>query len=397
MSATVGRMRHNGPRLSIVPPAAAFDTRLEALDVRVLLVFGAHTDKQGWCSRSQVKMAQQLGCGRATLQRAIRRLCDAGYLEQKPVVRKDGGDRAHEYRVCFEPETPLSHDFDAEGDEDEGPVAPPAHQRAPLPTSGQGVPTHERAGGAHAIERAPIRTTLPERPFENEGERDAGAGTGEGRGERAGHDGLEIAAFLAVWPTAAVDDPDRMAREWALLSAEDRTAAIQWAGPFLEARKAAKRTTTPSGDTYLRQRRWAQVADTKAATAKAQGSPAVTGVLPAWSQGWQAALIWRAMRGAGGFDLRKMLRMADEMKLGFRPGDDLAAIEASAATLKATRSDSAQALDWADWLESKAPGLGLRARFTREPFFVFLPDHAPPGFGGLTESDDDMAAAMGAK
>ena len=45
------------PRLSIIPAGPIFDRSLEGRDLQVLGLLGCHTDKAGWCSRSQVKMA----------------------------------------------------------------------------------------------------------------------------------------------------------------------------------------------------------------------------------------------------------------------------------------------------------------------------------------------------
>jgi len=47
-------------RYSITPAAAATDPRLEPQDLQVLCLLGRHTDRNGWCQRSQVKMAGEL-------------------------------------------------------------------------------------------------------------------------------------------------------------------------------------------------------------------------------------------------------------------------------------------------------------------------------------------------
>lgn len=41
-------------RFSIIPAGAVLDRRLEPRDLQVLCIFGKHTDKKGWCRRSQV-------------------------------------------------------------------------------------------------------------------------------------------------------------------------------------------------------------------------------------------------------------------------------------------------------------------------------------------------------
>lgn len=73
----------SGPRYSIIPADAVTDRRLEPVDLRVLCLLGRHTNDAGWCSRSQVKMARELGIGRATLQRGLKRLIECGYVEQR--------------------------------------------------------------------------------------------------------------------------------------------------------------------------------------------------------------------------------------------------------------------------------------------------------------------------
>lgn len=72
----------SNPRLSIIPARAATDRRLKPRDLQVLCVLGRHTDELGWCRRSQVKMAAEMDCARATVFDAINRLINAGYLER---------------------------------------------------------------------------------------------------------------------------------------------------------------------------------------------------------------------------------------------------------------------------------------------------------------------------
>jgi DNA-binding transcriptional MocR family regulator len=83
----------NGPRLSIIPAGAVFDQRLEGRDLQVLGLLGCYTDKLGWCRRSQVKMAQQINCGRSSVQRSLDRLVDAGWVEKK---RRDAAGKVDE-------------------------------------------------------------------------------------------------------------------------------------------------------------------------------------------------------------------------------------------------------------------------------------------------------------
>lgn len=139
------------PRLSIIPAGAVTDARLEPRDLQVLCLLGRHTDNKGWCSRSQVKMARELSCGRATVQRALERLEEAGWIEHRPEVRPDGGDRAHFYRVILDVAEPIKLP-------DESPAETPAESEGGVPIGGQGVPALD-GQGVPTHERAPIRTT----------------------------------------------------------------------------------------------------------------------------------------------------------------------------------------------------------------------------------------------
>lgn len=85
----------SGPRLSIIPARAATDKSLKPRDLQVLCVLGRHTDDLGWCRRSQVKMAEEMGCARSTVFESINRLIDAGYLERHVQESDSGRDSAH--------------------------------------------------------------------------------------------------------------------------------------------------------------------------------------------------------------------------------------------------------------------------------------------------------------
>lgn len=71
-----------GYRYSIIPGDAPTDPRVKPRDLQVLCLLGRHIDKKGWCRRSEVQMAKELNCGRATIGRALARLCELGYLER---------------------------------------------------------------------------------------------------------------------------------------------------------------------------------------------------------------------------------------------------------------------------------------------------------------------------
>lgn len=210
------------PRFSIIPAAAVTDPALSGgHDLKVLALLGRHTDNAGWCTRSQVKMARELGCGRGTVQRSIVRLVDAGYLEVRPIVRENGGDAAAEYRVLF--------------DIEDAPVCRKrggAHQRAGVPTlDGHGVPTHERA---------PNRTT----PL-NEREREGASATDD-----------EFEALRRAWPTGFTDSRADASAAWETLTGEERNEAAAEVGRFVAAARAVGRKHIGTLATYLVERRW---------------------------------------------------------------------------------------------------------------------------------------------
>ncbi len=134
-----------GPRYSIIPGAAATDHRLRGRDLQVLCVLGTSTDGQGWCRRSQVKLAQQIGCGRATVWRSLLRLTEFGYVEQRDLTHEEITAEAatlagtiKAYRVVIDrPENTASKTLPINEH--------PAHS--------------ERAGGARS-ERAPLTTKV---------------------------------------------------------------------------------------------------------------------------------------------------------------------------------------------------------------------------------------------
>jgi hypothetical protein len=131
-------------RYSIIPGGAVTDPNISMRDLQVLALLGRHTDKKGWCWRSQVEMAQELRCGRATISRSIKRLVDAGWLEAEPLPRgktvlQEGEQpfSAFKYRVKIdrddEEENELGQDVPNNG-----------HPHVDGSKNGQGVPT---AGG----------------------------------------------------------------------------------------------------------------------------------------------------------------------------------------------------------------------------------------------------------
>lgn len=128
------------PRFSIIPAAAVTDPRLEGRDLQVLCLFGRHIDRNGWCRRSQVKMAAELGCARSTLQGSIERLVDAGWLikrsEKEDVHAPGERSAAFEYRVMLDTPDVVSRGADqSAGGADLERQGVPPHGSAPMLTT----------------------------------------------------------------------------------------------------------------------------------------------------------------------------------------------------------------------------------------------------------------------
>src|ERR1700761_976854 len=97
-------------RYSIIPARAITDPNVTAQALRVLALLGRHSDDNGWCRRSQVRMAKELGCSRGTIQNALDLLIGhengMGYVERReetrPGVAPEEGRHPHcsySYRV----------------------------------------------------------------------------------------------------------------------------------------------------------------------------------------------------------------------------------------------------------------------------------------------------------
>lgn len=98
-----------GPRYSITPGAACYDTRLTDFDCRVLMCVGRHTDAQGWCSISQTKLAAHLGKSREAVNRAIAKLVEFSYLQKHDYRAAEHGDKRQNicvYRVLMDTAKP---------------------------------------------------------------------------------------------------------------------------------------------------------------------------------------------------------------------------------------------------------------------------------------------------
>jgi hypothetical protein len=244
----------SGPRLSIIPARAATDPALKPRDLQVLCVLGRHTDDLGWCRKSQVKMADEMGCARSTVFDAIERLVKAGYLERHVQEEDNGRDSPHIYRVILDPAHP-SVGAVRDADTPCRYVGTPAGISAP-PAGPESAPP---AGSGPAPKNDPFRTTDSEREEKDapEGEREDGGL--RGLGERA------FRRAFAAWPTFVSDSEPAARAAWGKLSAVERAAAIDRQDDYVAAAgKAGGRKTLCSYGVYLAEKRWEKLPEKQA-------------------------------------------------------------------------------------------------------------------------------------
>lgn len=340
------------PRLSIIPAGAVTDTRLEPRDLQLLCLLGRHTDDKGWCCRSQVKMARELSCGRATVQRSLERLDDAGWVEHRPEVRSDGGDQAHFYRVILDPPLvaiPAMNQVLIETDSETGGV-PTGGQGVPA-LDGQGVPTHERA---------PIRTTPVNEP-EREGAREATK-----KHDPKPEDDHEFQRLLKRYP--GTNSPNLAFPPWLRLDDEGRRRSLARLDAYLADLRKVGRTSPFSLQRYLGERLFDQVDE------PADGKPVQTMAAVRSKEFWLLAY-----RDAEAGTLRKFsFDMARDQGTGLPvPISELPTAEELAA-LVAIETDSEAFHAWRRWFGERK----LRFRETDTHIcgkFIYLPSEFPPG------------------
>lgn len=96
----------NDPRYTIFAARAVFDTRLTAMDVRVLAALGTFSDRQGWCRPSQTTIAKRIGSNRTWVNASIKRLVDAGYVQSVKQTNDTRAQTVNLYRVLMDLSAP---------------------------------------------------------------------------------------------------------------------------------------------------------------------------------------------------------------------------------------------------------------------------------------------------
>ena len=71
----------NSGRLSVIPAAAVFDSRLCRTDLAVLCAIGAYADRKGQCWPATTTLAEGLHVSTRQVRRCLRNLEDCGYLK----------------------------------------------------------------------------------------------------------------------------------------------------------------------------------------------------------------------------------------------------------------------------------------------------------------------------
>ncbi len=246
-------MGHNY-RFSIIPAGAVTDARLKAHDVRVIGLLGRHTDNNGWCRRSQVRMAVELACSRGTIQASLDRLVAAGWVEKRLEGRGSVGPNpdkqpfsSHSYRVILDRddvamgETLADARKNANENGGASRLAPPSENEEMAPGA-----SPEIAGGA-SPGVAPLEQSPVKEPSGNpERERTRARVSEEDSCDR----------FLKRYPTGAVDDVTRTRAAWDVLTDTERDTALASIETLIAEMKRHKRSAYPAAWKYLEERRW---------------------------------------------------------------------------------------------------------------------------------------------
>lgn len=268
-----------GPRLSIIPARAATDRALKPRDLQVLCVLGRHTNDQGWCRKSQVKMADEMGCARSTVFEAIERLVKAGYVERYEQEEPTGRDSPHVYRVILDPkhaDIASIQEADFDGDAPCRQVGTPAGISAP-PAGPEPAPP---AGPGPAPKNDPLRTTL-----QNEPEK-----------ERARDEEKAIERWLKKthpgWPSFVSDSMPKALAAARGLTADERETAAERIGDYLTSAKVGGRTVICTFAVYLAEKRWEKLPP----KAEAIGRP--DDYAPPFGPTWMAFILSQLMGGA---------------------------------------------------------------------------------------------------
>lgn len=107
-------------RYSIVPPTAAQDARLSAVDFRVLIFLGGFNENDGFAVYNRTQIAAGSACAPSSVPRAVRRLEEFGYIERQQRLSANGRILTNAYRTKAVILVPSgdSGEFDTGGESD---------------------------------------------------------------------------------------------------------------------------------------------------------------------------------------------------------------------------------------------------------------------------------------
>ncbi|QDZ10538.1 helix-turn-helix domain-containing protein [Devosia ginsengisoli] len=123
------------PRYSILPADCLDDPRFKDVHLRVLVKLGSHTDNRGWCEVNQKKLGEACGKSRETVNRAIRDLCEMGYLMKRDQTTKANGRTISQYRVLMDRPDPAPDVDPPVTQISQGVVTPEDHSPCDVATS----------------------------------------------------------------------------------------------------------------------------------------------------------------------------------------------------------------------------------------------------------------------
>jgi hypothetical protein len=180
---------------------------------------------------------------------------------------------------------------------------------------------------------------------------------------------ISVKAFIDRWPSAPLDDLDRITRAWEALPEAELQHALDGIDPFLARLKEVrgKSAHVPAGWTYLEQRRWTLLAT----SATADGRAAVAS-FKRWSREWWAVLFAKIERAA---PVAVMVKYAVDQAAGdWSERAELMPAPDKIAALKSYPSDGSAMAGWRPWFARR----GVAFPEWKNQFWVFLPGEAPP-------------------
>jgi hypothetical protein len=375
----------SGPRYSVIPGGAPTDPRLKGKALQVLCILGRHTDRKGWCTRSQVGMSRLLGCSPSTVNAAVKLLVECGYLEQRRLVRDDGGDRASEYRVLLDDVRPaefinISDELEDDGAESDTPPVgiqtPPVSAQSRHPGIGSGSTPNRTISSSNDLERearAPLGSEV-RRKLDAGAERAAAADVARAD-----------AAFMSnfrQWVDHEGDNIVRSHSAWTRLAEEDRQSAIRVL-PIVVAKHRLSTKGRYRFFTFLEERKWLDL-DPVAGSSSAGGA---TILLEPGANPWMA-VFWRRYKAGERvkFMFEQAFPIGGQPRQGFRvalnavPTPDEIAGLVKIAVRDPSNAVTPEFRAWADAM-SEAGVFRFNEHDMRLPF-VMVPSQWPPGRAG---------------